>query len=193
MSEELFGPILPVLDATLDNAISYTTSHGHPLALYLFSNSQAEKERTLKQTRSGGVTINDCIVHNLTQGTPFGGTGASGMGAFHGPYGFLEFTHLRTVADVPKWLDFILKNRYPPYTDKKTSALLKIVRPVQTVSFDRDGNDVRGLAHQARAIIKVLMLGGLLYGIGTNSRALADPLQLGQSMLGLAGRICGKP
>ncbi|KAH7230021.1 putative aldehyde dehydrogenase [Fusarium solani] len=138
MSEELFGPILPILDATLDEAISHTTNNERPLAVYPFTASQAEKDKVLGSTISGGVCINDAIVHTLSEGAPFGGTGYSGMGAYHGPYGFKEFTHMRTVVDIPKWMDIILRPRFPPYTEKTAIALSKAFRPVDKVWFDRD-------------------------------------------------------
>ncbi|KAI5463058.1 putative aldehyde dehydrogenase [Mariannaea sp. PMI_226] len=143
MSEELFGPILPILDATLDESIQHIVKNNHPLALYPFTTSAAEKDKVLRSTASGGVTINDVIVHMITEDAPFGGTGHSGMGAYHGQYGFREFTHFRTVVDVPKWLDMVLKPKYPPYTEESAQAMSKIFRPVDTVWFDRDGRRVR--------------------------------------------------
>ncbi|GAB0135621.1 hypothetical protein EsDP_00003952 [Epichloe bromicola] len=145
LSEELFGPILPVLDATLDQAISYTAEHDHPLALYGFTSSDQEKQKILRQTNSGGVTFNDAILHMMVKDAPFGGVGGSGMGAYHGPYGFKEFTHLRTVVNVPGWMELLLKVRYAPYSDRKAVDMIKATGARSSVPFDRNGNDVFSL------------------------------------------------
>lgn len=145
MSQELFGPILPILEATLDEAISYTAENEHPLALYGFTTSQAEKDRILGRTNSGGVTFNDCILHMAVKEAPFGGVGASGSGAYHGSYGFNEFTHLRTVVNVPIWLERMLQFRYPPYSDKKAAQMISFMGAETKVTFDRQGNDTGGL------------------------------------------------
>lgn len=138
-SEELFGPILPILDADLDTAFSITQQTGRPLGIYAFTNSKAEQERILNETQSGGVTFNDCTLHVLGRDAPFGGTGASGFGYYHGPYGVREFSHLRThIHAMPSWMEGLLKARYPPYSVEKTNALAPQVKP----PFDRDGNDV---------------------------------------------------
>ncbi|OAQ63721.2 aldehyde dehydrogenase [Pochonia chlamydosporia 170] len=110
LSEELFGPILPLLDATLKQAISYTVKHDYPLALYGFTSSQAEKDQILRLINSGGVCFNNAILHMLVKDAPFGGVSASEMGAYHGPFGFQEFTHLRTVVNVPGWMELVLKD-----------------------------------------------------------------------------------
>ncbi|KIW09013.1 hypothetical protein, variant [Verruconis gallopava] len=139
LSEELFGPILPVVDMTYDQAIKFTAQGEHPLALYPFTESQAEKDRISKETLSGGVTFNDCALHAFAKGAPFGGTGNSGTGAYHGPYGILTFSHLRTyVNGLPSWMEGLMSARYPPYSDKKT----KFLAPPPKASFDREGNDI---------------------------------------------------
>ncbi|KAM5357610.1 hypothetical protein ACJZ2D_016089 [Fusarium nematophilum] len=158
MSEELFGPILPILDATLDDAISYTAQKETPLALYAFTNSVSEKSRVLDLTSSGGVCINDLVVHTIADGAPFGGIGASGIGAYHGPYGFQQFTHLRTVADIPKWFDFLLYAKYPPYTDKTAAALATVFRPVDKVWFDREGKTTSRSLLPSRAFFNGFLL-----------------------------------
>ncbi|GAB1190951.1 hypothetical protein APSETT444_000119 [Aspergillus pseudonomiae] len=150
LSEELFGPILPIIDADLDTAISIINSMEHPLAIYGFSQQQKDKDRILAETLSGGVTFNDCMLHVAAKGAPFGGVGQSGMGKYHGPYGFLEFTHLRTHIDPPSWLEKVMAARYPPYTSDK---LRKLYRPAKA-PFDRQGNKVR----RTRAWLYVLVL-----------------------------------
>jgi len=89
MREEIFGPILPVLGyRTLDEAIATIAARDRPLALYPFSLDRAEVERILAGTLAGGVTVNDTLLHFAANGLPFGGVGASGMGAYHGRAGF---------------------------------------------------------------------------------------------------------
>ena len=88
----------------------------HPLALYIFSTSQSEINEILSNTQSGGVTINDVIMHVAIPNAPFGGVGGSGYGAYHGKYGFDAFSHERSVVALPNWLDKMLAFRYPPYT-----------------------------------------------------------------------------
>lgn len=139
LSEELFGPILPVIDMTYDEAIKFTAAGDHPLALYPFTNDQAEKDRISAETLSGGVTFNDCAMHAFAKGAPFGGTGSSGIGAYHGHYGILTFSHQRTyVNGLPWWLEGLMRARYPPYSDEKT----KVIAPAPKPSFDREGNDI---------------------------------------------------
>ena len=118
MGEEIFGPVLPVLtwDA-LDEAIANIESRPHPLALYFFTSSRANRKQVLARCRFGGGCINDTIIHLATSGMPFGGVGESGMGGYHGKAGFEEFSHLRSIVDKKTWLD--LPMRYQPYTGLK--------------------------------------------------------------------------
>ncbi|MBV1707889.1 MAG: coniferyl aldehyde dehydrogenase [Hyphomicrobiales bacterium] len=93
MQEEIFGPILPVLTyETLAEAISLINSKDRPLSLYWFGTDKANRDGLLRQTVTGGVTINDCLMHFAQENAPFGGVGASGNGAYHGEWGFLTFT-----------------------------------------------------------------------------------------------------
>jgi coniferyl-aldehyde dehydrogenase len=89
MQEEIFGPILPIKSyRTLDEAIDYVNGHERPLALYPFSRDHATVERILRDLPAGGVSVNDTLFHFAIPGLPFGGVGASGMGAYHGRAGF---------------------------------------------------------------------------------------------------------
>ncbi len=98
MQEELFGPVLPVRTYTsLDEAIGYINDHPRPLALYYFGNDKAEAQRVLTETVSGGVTVNDTMLHFAQHDMPFGGVGASGMGAYHGRTGFEALSRLKPV------------------------------------------------------------------------------------------------
>jgi aldehyde dehydrogenase (NAD+) len=115
LSEELFGPILPVIEADYVHACATISSMPHPLGLYIFSKDQTEIDYILNHTLSGGVTINDCMIHAGAPNVPFGGVGDSGSGAYHGRYGFDNFTHKRAVVHLPTWLDRVMAFRYPPY------------------------------------------------------------------------------
>ncbi|KAH8901404.1 aldehyde dehydrogenase [Thozetella sp. PMI_491] len=140
MSEEIFGPILPIMDADLENALSVTASGEHPLALYGFTADAAEKERILERTQSGGVTFNDCFMHVAARDVPFGGVGNSGTGAYHGRYGILAFSHLRPhIEGLPSWMESLMWFRYPPYTLAAVEKVAPLVRP----PFDRDGKDIK--------------------------------------------------
>ena len=98
MQEEIFGPILPVMTyASMDEAIDYVNAHDRPLGLYYFGSDKTEESRVLSRTISGGVTINDVVFHNAMEDLPFGGTGPSGMGNYHGVDGFKTFSHMRAV------------------------------------------------------------------------------------------------
>ncbi len=98
MTEEIFGPILPVVPyETLDDAIAFVNARPHPLALYVYGEDAAVGERVVARTRSGGASINEAVLHVASHGLPFGGVGASGMGAYHGAAGFETFSHARSV------------------------------------------------------------------------------------------------
>jgi aldehyde dehydrogenase (NAD+) len=124
MRDEIFGPILPVLEYD-DIAHVLTTQRDlpPPLALYLFTADRALQERVLAETRSGGVCINDTISHIIGNDLPFGGMGESGMGTYHGRAGFECFSHRRAVLRRPFWIDPSF--RYPP--PKAPLATLKRV------------------------------------------------------------------
>jgi acyl-CoA reductase-like NAD-dependent aldehyde dehydrogenase len=117
MQEEIFGPILPILDyANLEDAIAFINQRPKPLALYLFSNNKLKQERVLEATSSGGVCINDTLFQIGVIDLPFGGVGPSGMGAYHGKATFDTFSHYKSV--LKKSFRFELNVRYPPYGNK---------------------------------------------------------------------------
>ncbi|KFG69987.1 coniferyl aldehyde dehydrogenase [Microvirga sp. BSC39] len=98
MQEEIFGPVLPVVAYDdVDQACRFIGARPHPLALYLFSHDKATTKRILARTQSGGVAINDTLLHCVQEELPFGGVGPSGMGAYHGEAGFRTFSHARSV------------------------------------------------------------------------------------------------
>lgn len=127
MGEEIFGPILPVLTwNSLDEAIAQVESRPHPLALYFFTSSSANRKQVLSHCRFGGGCINDTIIHLATSAMPFGGVGESGMGGYHGKAGFEEFSHTRSIVDKKTWID--LPMRYQPYTGLKDRMIRMFLR-----------------------------------------------------------------
>ncbi|RZG86439.1 coniferyl aldehyde dehydrogenase [Acinetobacter venetianus] len=114
LKEELFGPILPVVAYdSLDDAIAYIQNGERPLALYCFTHDSNERDYILKQTHSGGVTINDWGWHVVNHDAPFGGIGNSGMGTYHGEEGFRELSHAKTIFIRHRF--FPTQLFYPPY------------------------------------------------------------------------------
>ena len=126
MREEIFGPVLPVLGySTLDEAIATVNAGPRPLALYWFGQDSAARDRVLRGTVSGGVTVNDTLLHIAHENLPFGGVGESGWGAYHGETGFLRFTQQKPVLLQSRWAAAGLF--YPPYgaTFDRVMGLLK--------------------------------------------------------------------
>jgi coniferyl-aldehyde dehydrogenase len=114
MQEEIFGPVLPVMEYdSLDDALRYIRAHERPLALYAFGFSAAEEAYVLQQTHSGGVSINDWGWHVFQHDLPFGGIGNAGMGSYHGEEGFRELSHGKSVFKRHRW--FPVHWFYPPY------------------------------------------------------------------------------
>jgi len=127
LSEEIFGPVLPILAVdNLDAGIAYVNAHDHPLALYAFTQNEAFKKKVFSNTQSGSASANETIIQPGVTDLPFGGIGPSGSGYHTGKYGFLMFTHLRSSIDNPSWVDMILGARYPPYTAKKLKAVSRL-------------------------------------------------------------------
>ncbi|KAI0052155.1 NAD-aldehyde dehydrogenase [Auriscalpium vulgare] len=130
MSEELFGPVLPIIAVeNVDEAIKLVNSRDHPLALYVFSSDSAYKNKVFDNTQSGAAVANDVIIHGGAEGLPFGGIGPSGSGGYTGKFSFDMFTHLRGSLDNPKWVDLLIGGRFPPYTPKKAAAIEAFVSP----------------------------------------------------------------
>ncbi|MEU9808695.1 aldehyde dehydrogenase family protein [Mycobacterium sp. NPDC050853] len=126
MQEEIFGPILPVLAyESLDDAISFVNSRPKPLAGYYFTKSAAVGERLVDEIPSGGAVINHVAMHCLVPQLPFGGVGASGMGAYHGRWGFEALSHRKSV--LRKTFRPDLQLIYPPYSERTLKILRKIL------------------------------------------------------------------
>lgn len=127
MKEEIFGPLLPVFPyESMEEVLSFINRNDKPLAMYVFSEDKKEISYILKHTSSGGVSVNDTVSHIINPNLPFGGVGYSGMGNYHGEYGFLNFTHLRSV--LKRSTRFQLRVAYPPFTQKKLNALKKYMK-----------------------------------------------------------------
>ncbi|MFK0090725.1 coniferyl aldehyde dehydrogenase [Pseudomonas sp. NPDC090755] len=125
MQEEIFGPLLPVLGHDgLDSVVTQINGGQRPLALYIFSTDTQSIDRLLGQTHCGGVTINDWGWHALNHAAPFGGTGNSGMGNYHGEEGFRELSHARTVFKRRTWFPTHLF--HPPFGGRLQKLTLKL-------------------------------------------------------------------
>ncbi len=119
MQEEIFGPIMPIIKfENIDEVIEYINSHDKPLALYYFTKSRQNANYVISRTSSGGVCLNEVIMHFTEHNMPFGGVGASGMGNYHGKYSFYTLTHAKCV--LKKCASIELKLKYPPLTPQKT-------------------------------------------------------------------------
>lgn len=118
MKNEIFGPILPVLTVqSLDEAIGFINARPKPLSAYLFTKSRQTRERVIKEVPAGGMVVNHLAFQVSTAKLPFGGVGPSGMGGYHGKWGFDEFSHRKTVLTKPTRPDFS-SIIYPPYTER---------------------------------------------------------------------------
>ena len=114
MQEEIFGPLLPIVAyRDLDEAIGFVNARPRALALYYFGSSAANRTKVLTRTTSGGVTVNGTLLHYVQDDLPFGGVGASGLGAYHGIEGFRTFSHRKAVFDVGRWNGGVLLR--PPF------------------------------------------------------------------------------
>jgi len=128
MQEEIFGPVLPVVSYdTLEEAIGYVNAHDRPLALYWYGRDHAHRDQVLRDTVSGGATVNDTLWHLSQEDQPFGGVGASGQGAYHGETGFRTFSHEKAVFYQSRLNGAHLL--YPPY-GARFNQLLSILRRI---------------------------------------------------------------
>jgi len=126
MADEIFGPILPIITVgSTDEAVAFVNSRPKPLALYVFTASQQKGRDLIDRMPSGGAVINHIAMHCLVPQLPFGGVGASGMGAYHGQWGFEALSHRRAVLAKPAKPDPSLL--YPPYTDRAMKILRRLL------------------------------------------------------------------
>jgi aldehyde dehydrogenase (NAD+) len=127
---ELFCPILPVVpfrDADADHVMDVIAGREHPLSMYIFTSDMKWAERVMSTQQYGGGCINEVCIHMMVKGVPFNGTGHSGMGAYHGEWGFREFTHPQTVLKgKTRWNLPLREHPYSGEAGKKKMALLKL-------------------------------------------------------------------
>ncbi|XP_037827808.1 aldehyde dehydrogenase, dimeric NADP-preferring isoform X5 [Lucilia sericata] len=131
MQSEIFGPILPIINVeSAYEAIKFINSREKPLALYVLSNSQKTIELFKAQTSSGGFCSNETLNHFQVDVLPFGGVGSSGMGCYHGKYGFDTFTHKKSCLgkDLKPLGEKLASGRYPPYSERKANILNFLLR-----------------------------------------------------------------
>ncbi|MBQ0093380.1 MAG: aldehyde dehydrogenase family protein [Bacteroidales bacterium] len=128
VQKELFCPLLPVVlfrDSEVDSVLDVIADREHPLAMYLFTKDIRWAERVMSSHQYGGGCINEVCVHMMVKGVPFGGVGHSGMGAYHGEWGFREFTHASTVLKGSTCLNLSLREH--PYREEKILPLLRLL------------------------------------------------------------------
>ena len=126
MQEEIFGPILPILTyQNLETAMQTVVEGEKPLSAYLFSNDAKEQELFTEKLSFGGGCINDTLMHLSNDRLPFGGVGNSGIGHYHGKFGFIAFSHQKAILKKSNYLEPELK--YPPYSDAKLNILKKLL------------------------------------------------------------------
>lgn len=126
MGEEIFGPILPLLEFDrLEEALCFVRERPKPLALYLFTTDKGAERRVLDTVSFGGGCVNDCVVHLASHRMPFGGVGDSGMGGYHGKDSFDTFSHRKSILKKANWLD--LPMRYHPYTEGNFRLIRKFL------------------------------------------------------------------
>ncbi|ERJ57211.1 aldehyde dehydrogenase family protein [Sphingobacterium paucimobilis] len=126
MQDEIFGPVFPVISFNnYDDVLQKIVEGEKPLAAYLFTKNEEDKSKLLHLVSFGGGCINDTLMHIASDYLPFGGIGNSGIGNYHGAYGFLAFTHQKSVIEKTTWGEPDLK--YPPYSDKKMKWLKRLM------------------------------------------------------------------
>lgn len=142
--DESFGPLIPVIAVDgLDDAIRVANHvHQTPLGIYPFG-TKAETDKVLRQTRSGGASVNDGFFHASIPTLAFGGVGDSGTGAYRGRASFETFTHRRSITSTPAWMESLLAVRYPPYSPAKFKQFKSMAE--QNPGFDRNGNPKHSL------------------------------------------------
>ena len=130
MEDEIFGPVLPVLTYhTREALFEFLQSRPKPLAMYVFSRNDSHIEEFLSRTSAGGTVVNNCLIHLVNPGLPFGGVGESGFGSYHGRFGFATFSHARAITVQRR--PALTRLFHPPYARLKTGwlgAAMKVAR-----------------------------------------------------------------
>jgi len=154
MQEEIFGPVLPIIKFdSLDAIVEHINANEKPLAMYLFGH-EAQADEIISRTSSGAVCVNDTMFQMANPELPFGGVGGSGMGRYHGKWGFDEFSHVRAIMYRKTWID--LAARYPPYTDGNMKLFERLmVGPLVPVALVKAFMAIGGAAVAGRAAVYV--------------------------------------
>lgn len=127
MKEEIFGPVLPIVSFDgIDKAISYIKERDEPLALYIFSDNKEIQRKVAENTKSGGICINDTILHISNLNLPFGGIGKSGIGRYHGKASIDALSYERSIMKTPLW--FNIPGRFPPYKEQSLKIIKRILK-----------------------------------------------------------------
>ncbi|XP_049962956.1 aldehyde dehydrogenase, dimeric NADP-preferring-like isoform X1 [Schistocerca serialis cubense] len=138
MQEEIFGPILPIINVdSAFEALKFINNRPKPLTLYIFSTDKTVQNLFLEQSSSGSVCINDTVLHLAVEALPFGGVGSSGMGAYHGVHTFNTFTHKKSCLgkNFNPLVEKLNSMRYPPYSEKKINLISFIMKKRRGISF----------------------------------------------------------
>ena len=126
MEDEIFGPILPVIEYTdIDKVIAEVVARPKPLSCYVYTSNKKIKEKVLSRISLWWCCVNDSIMHIANSNLPFGGVGNSGIGNYHGEAGFRAFTHFKSILDKPTWIEPNLK--YHPHTKNKFRLIKKLM------------------------------------------------------------------
>ncbi|EFA08035.1 aldehyde dehydrogenase family 3 member B1 [Tribolium castaneum] len=131
MQEEIFGPILPIITVSdFKDAVNFINKGEKPLALYVFTKNAVVRDYIIDNTSSGGVTVNDTLMHLIVESLPFGGVGLSGMGCYKGKDSFDTFVHKKSVLvkNFSRIIEKVNEMRYPPYSSRKTDILAFLLK-----------------------------------------------------------------
>jgi coniferyl-aldehyde dehydrogenase len=128
MQEEIFGPVLPIMTyGDITEVPDQIEPRRNPLAMYYFGKDKVEQEYLLSRVQSGGVCINDITLHYVQEDLPFGGVGASGMGAYHGPEGFRNMSHSRAIYSQTMIDVLPIIGARPPFGEKFRKRISKVL------------------------------------------------------------------
>lgn len=128
MQEEIFGPILPIIEySSIDEAIKFVNDRPKPLALYYFGPTGANRNKVESETSSGAFVSNEALFQLANNDVPFGGVGNSGLGAYHGKWGFDNCSHMKAVFHKLPLNVWPYSARYPPYTDGKQKLMTTLM------------------------------------------------------------------
>jgi aldehyde dehydrogenase (NAD+) len=159
MTDEIFGPLLPIVPFDdVQEAVQFINRREKPLALYIFSEDSKFCNTIIRNTSSGGVTVNDTLMHAAVDSLPFGGVGGSGMGAYHGKNGFDTFSHKKSVMRRKLALEFTNGIRYPPYTEQKKRWITLLMMKTAERSHFLWASVVVVIAAAAAIMVRVYVL-----------------------------------